>query len=313
MQLPPVYIATHNAEEYLQLIHDHLEVVPEISHAGTKEDAVSLYDGQPVVLARPDFAAALMQTKPPVQWLQSTWAGVTPLIEIDYRNYQLTGLKDIFGPQMADYVMGYVLAHELRIEQRSENQKQRAWDDQFSGELRGKVMGILGTGSIGAHVAQVAKQFGIEVLGLNTSGREVEPFSKVFSITDLFELLAQCDYLVSILPNVPGTNNLLNSAAFTVMKKTALLINVGRGNVIVESELCEALNEGEVAGAVLDVFQEEPLPQDSILWDASNLKITGHVAAVSRPNDIVRVFAENYRRFTLGESLFHIVDFEKGY
>ncbi len=313
MQLPSIYIATHNAEEYLQLLHDYLEVVPEVLLASTIKDAVKLYGGQPVVLARPDFAAALVQTKPPIKWLQSTWAGVTPLIEIDYRDYLLTGLKDIFGPQMADYVMGYVLAHELRIEQRSESQKQRRWDDQFSGELRGKVMGVLGTGSIGAHVAQVASQFGIEVLGLNTTGREVESFDRVFAIADLSELLPQCDYLVSILPNAPGTNNLLNRAAFSQMKKSALLINVGRGNVIADSELCEALSRGELAGAVLDVFQEEPLPQDSALWDAPNLKVTGHVAAVSRPDDIARVFAENYRRFTLEESLLYVVDFEKGY
>lgn len=313
MQLPSIFIATHNADEYHHLLSERLEQSPVISLAKTIEEAVDQYSGQPVVMARPDFAAALLKTRPSVKWLQSTWAGVTPLIETEYRDYQLTGLKEIFGPQMADYVMAYVLAHELRLEERLKNQKQRKWDDAYSGELRGKVMGILGTGSIGSHVAKVAKQFGIDVLGLNTSGRAVEPFSNVYRIDQLSELLAECDYLVSILPNVPGTDNLLNKSAFAQMKDTAILINVGRGNVIDESDLCDALNEGKIAGAVLDVFKEEPLAQDSMLWDAPNLRITGHVAAVSRPKDIAEVFAENYRRYSIGESLLYVVDFEKGY
>ena len=97
------------------------------------------------------------------------------------------------------------------------------------------------------------------------------------------------------------------------MKDSALLINVGRGNVIVEQELCDALRHNEIAGAVLDVFREEPLPDSSPLWTTPGLKITGHVAAVSRPQDIANVFIENYQRYVAGERLNYLVDFAKGY
>jgi len=214
---------------------------------------------------------------------------------------------------MAEYVMGYLLAHELALERRIASQRLKRWDDAFSGQLQGKVMGIMGTGSIGAYVAKIAGQFGMDCLGLNTRGESVESFRRVYPATALPEFLAECDYVVSILPAVPGTDALLDRAAFAAMKDSALLLNVGRGNVVVERDLCDALRDGEIAGAVLDVFREEPLPESSPLWDAPGLKITGHVAAVSRPQDIAEVFIENYRRLLAGERLNYLVDFKRGY
>lgn len=310
---PAVYIATQNADDYARLLRQGLDSTVEISTAQTLEEVTTNYSGQSVVLARPDYAVELLNSRPSLSWLQSTWAGVAPLIEHANHGYQLTGLKGIFGPQMAEYVFGYVLAHELAIGRRFENQQQQRWDDQFSGELRGKVMGVLGTGSIGAHVAKVAKQFGIECFGLNTSGAAVTPFGKVYPAAELLAFLAECDYVVSILPAVPATDNLLDRAAFAAMKSSAILINVGRGNVVVDDDLCVALRKGEIAGAVLDVFREEPLPDSSPLWDVPGLIITGHVAAVSRPTDIAWVFIENYRRFVAGQTLNYLVDFTKGY
>ena len=102
MTQPAIFVATDNAPEYVSLLRDQLDPHVEIATASSPEDAVSQYSGQPVVLARPDFAVTLLKTEPPVQWIQSTWAGVTPLIELPFRNYQLTGVKDVFGAQMSE-------------------------------------------------------------------------------------------------------------------------------------------------------------------------------------------------------------------
>ena len=123
----------------------------------------------------------------------------------------------------------------------------------------------------------------------------------------------QGDSPESDLSEVTLTLLLLNESAFASMKKSAYMINVGRGNVIDDNALCSALENEVIAGAVLDVFRDEPLPTNSPLWDAPNLIVTGHIAADSKPADIAKVFANNYRRFIAGEELLYKVDFDKGY
>jgi phosphoglycerate dehydrogenase-like enzyme len=310
---PAVFIVSDNAEVYRKhLVHALGSDLP-VRLATSAGEARDAYHGEPVILGRPDFLVGLLKTRPPVQWLQSTWAGVTPLIKLAFRDYRLTGVKGVFGPAMAEYVLAYLLAHEIRLAQRRHAQQQRRWDATLSGTLQGKVLGILGTGSIGCHVATVAQQFAMEPIGLNTKGNSVAPFRQVYASAQLMEFLSRCDYVVGILPDVPATTGLLDARAFAAMQETAYLVNVGRGNLVDDQALCQALINGRIAGAVLDVFREEPLPEDSPLWDAPDLLITGHIAAVSRPADIARLFVENYRRFCSGRELLHLVDFAKGY
>ena len=115
------------------------------------------------------------------------------------------------------------------------------------------------------------------------------------------------------LPDLPATTNLLDQSAFDTMKESAVLINVGRGNLIDDEALVQALQDKKIAAAILDVFKVEPLPADSPLWTAPNVTITGHIAAVSRPDDIAQLFMANYKRFASGQPLLHRVDFGKGY
>lgn len=313
MTRPAIFIATHDAADYVALLREQLDADSEISIATSAADATRLYAGQPVVLARPDFAATLLEDSPPVQWLQSTWAGVTPLINLAFKDYQLTGVKEVFGAQMSEYVLGHVLAHELRLSARNRAQADRVWDQFASGRLAGKTMGVMGTGSIGAHLASTAQQLGVRVLGYNSSGRSVEPFEQVYHQESMATFLRQCDYVVGILPDLPDTTDLINTEALQLMQESALLINVGRGNLVDEAALCDALGAGQIAAAVLDVFKQEPLPEHSPLWSAPNCTITAHVAAMSHPVDISRLFLDNYRRYVAGEALAHLVDFERGY
>jgi phosphoglycerate dehydrogenase-like enzyme len=171
----------------------------------------------------------------------------------------------------------------------------------------------MGTGSIGRYIAKMAAPFGMDITGFSRVGTSVEGFERVFAANKLGDFLAEPDYVVCVLPATPGTRHVLNADAFRAMKNGCYLVNVGRGAVIDEKALAEALLAGELAGAVLDVFQSEPLPIDSPLWNAPGLIVTAHVAAKSWPEDIAGIFRENYRRYVAGEPLQYSINFERGY
>jgi phosphoglycerate dehydrogenase-like enzyme len=310
---PATLILASDAEEYLPFLQDLAERGVDMSIAETADVARNVYSGQPVVLGQPDLVAAVLSELPGVRWVQSSWAGVTPLLELGRSNYVLTGVKDTFGPQMAEYVFAYLLANELKLFERLGQQADRIWWEQPSGSLSGKTLGIMGTGSIGRHIAQTALAFGMRVAGYSRGGVAAEGFEKVFSGNQLADFLAAPDYIVCVLPDTPATKHLLDASAFRAMKNHCCLVNVGRGNVIDEKALLEALSEGELSTAVLDVFQDEPLPENSPLWNVPGLIVTAHIAARSEPRDIAGIFRENYRRYVAGEPLKYRIDFERGY
>jgi phosphoglycerate dehydrogenase-like enzyme len=277
------------------------------------EAALAAYTDEQILFGNPQEIAGLLPHMPTVAWVQSSWAGVTPLIDAPRRDYTLTGVKGVFGPQMSEYVLGYLLAHALKINGRLEQQRRRRWYREQSGTLAGKSIGIMGTGSIGAHIAATASAFNLNTLGLSRSGNAVDGFDAVWRPTGMNAFLARSHYLVSTLPATPETDRLLNANTLAKLPEGAVFVNVGRSNVVDHAALVDALTTGRLAAAVLDVFEEEPLPQDSPLWEAPNLFITAHVAAISHPLLIVPVFIENYRRFVAGEPLKYAVDFDAGY
>ena len=312
-KVPAALILTRDAEQYLPFLKDLAAEGVEFATAESMEAARLVYSGQPVILGEPDLVAGVLAEMPDVRWVQSSWAGVTPLLELGRADFALTGVRDVFGPQMAEYVLAYLLAKELKIFERLGRQANRNWWDEPSGTLQGKALGIMGTGSIGRHIAKQARSFGMSVNGFSRSGAPAAGFDKVYPEIQLPAFLAEPDYLVCVLPDTPGTRHLLDAGAFQTMKSQCCLVNVGRGSVIDEKALVEALFAGELAGAVLDVFQHEPLPEDSPLWNAPGLVITAHVAATSWPEDIAGIFRENYHRYVNGESLKYRVNFERGY
>jgi phosphoglycerate dehydrogenase-like enzyme len=151
------------------------------------------------------------------------------------------------------------------------------------------------------------------VIGLNRSGKPCEAVETVYTEENLAEFLAAPDYLVLTLPDTPETRHFIDSGALAMMKPSAVLINVGRGSIVNENDLITALQRQQIRAAVLDVFETEPLPGDSLLWELPNAYVTPHVAAASFPQDVVEIFVENYGRFTNGEPLKYLIDFERGY
>lgn len=306
-------VVTAVADDFAKEIARRADFSLPVKACTSAERALDEYTGQTIVFGDPDMIATILPQLPGIDWVQSTWAGVKPLMEIDRRDYILTGVKDVFGPQISEYVFGYLLAHELKVLERMRQQLRHNWFEDVSGALQGKRLGIMGTGSIGEQIAKTATFFGIHVTGLSRSGTPSPAFEKVLPVDRLHEFLEETDYLVSALPQTDDTDKLLDEAALARLPEHAYFINVGRSNVVNDEALLDALRNGKLAGAVLDVFDEEPLPQDNLLWDAPNLLITAHIAAISHPALIVPIFVENYRRYMQKQPLKYIIDFDAGY
>ncbi len=306
--MPGVLVLSNEAAAYAGL----LEGIS-VQAVTSAEAAMEAYAGEIIVLGEPDLVARALPSMPDVRWVQSTWAGLVPLMEAARNGVKVTGIKNVFGPQMAEFTLGYMLANELGIVERLNRQRKHKWHNRDTGNLAGKTLGVMGTGSIGQAIASAASNLGMHVLGLSRSGDAGNPFDSVFPVRNLQAFLARLDYLVSVLPDTPETEGLLDSAAFEALPAHAVFINVGRGSVVVDEDLVTALNDHLLAGAVLDVFREEPLPADHPFWDAPGLLVTAHVAARSYPRDIAAIFLENYRRFENGEPLNYELDPARGY
>ena len=289
-----------------------------------------------IVLGEPSRIKAALASLPALSWAQSIWAGVEPLLDpASRRDYVLTNARGVFGELMSEYVIGYLLAHERKIFQKHEAQKNKLWDESDTGTLRGKTIGLLGVGSIGAEVALTAKFFGMNVRGYTVeseTSRHVDKYyhpldspeanSKLFDKPQhpqgtraavLQSFAHELDYLVNILPNTKDTRKIINADLLNALPSHALVINVGRGPAVDESALLEALNQNKIAGAVLDVFEKEPLPKDHPFWTTPNLLMTFHTAAPSLAKDISKLFFENYELFLESQPLKYQVNFEKGY
>jgi phosphoglycerate dehydrogenase-like enzyme len=267
-----------------------------------------------IVLGEPSLIKAALASLPALSWVQSIWAGIEPLLDSALRrDYILTNARGVFGGLMSEYVIGYLLAHERKIFQKLEAQKNKIWDESETGTLRGKTIGLLGVGSIGAEVARTAKFFGMNVRGYTRDSETSKHVDKYYHGDDLLKFANRLDYLVNILPNTVDTRKTINTDLLNALPSHALVINVGRGQAVDESALIEALNQNKIAGAVLDVFEQEPLPKDHPFWITPNLLMTFHTAAPSLPEDITQIFIENYLLYIEGKSLKYQVNFEKGY
>jgi phosphoglycerate dehydrogenase-like enzyme len=282
-----------------------------------------------LVLGDPSLVSRALARLTSLRWVQSTWAGVEPLLEPSLRrDYVLTNARGVFGPLMSEYVFGYILAHERLMFAKWAAQQERRWDPTPPGRLRGRLIGLLGVGSIGAHLARTAKHFGMRVRGYTRTSATCAEIDEYFhgpatgsgssrsasgDGADLRRFAADLDYLVSVMPNTAATRHLVDADLIAALPTRAVFINPGRGSVVDEAALARALTEGRLAGAVLDVFQTEPLPEDHPLWRTPNTIITSHTAALSFPEDIAPIFIENYRRLIAGQPLNYRVDFERGY
>lgn len=266
------------------------------------------------LLAEPSLALNILDDLPNLHWFQSTWAGVEILLSENIRkDYLLTNIRGLFAPLMTEYIFAHMLAHERAIKAHYSAMQNKKWLNEPNGLIRGKTLLIMGVGSIGKGVAQAAKNFGMTTLGLLTTQRQIQGIDETGTMNELPQFLARADYVVNILPHTPKTQNMINATFFSQMKTTAVFINVGRGQTVVEEDLIAALKNQQIAGAVLDVYKTEPLPTEHPFWDTPNLTLTSHTAAPSLPDEVFEIFWRNYLQFKQQKPLLHQVDFTRGY
>jgi phosphoglycerate dehydrogenase-like enzyme len=307
-------ILSKHADAYRRLIE--ASRLPDLDVVSSTDAADALARGgdSDLVMGEPSAIRSILTKLTALRWVQATWAGVDPLLDPSLRrDYTLTNARGVFGPLMREYVFGYLLAHERLILQKHASQQQGRWDTKAPGTLRGKQMGLLGVGSIGAELARTAKHFGMRVKGYTRASEGCPDVDEYFHGEDRVAFAADLDYLVAVMPNTAATRHLVDRRLLAALPSRALFVNPGRGSVVDDEALADALSGGRLAGAVLDVFEQEPLPRDHVFWRTPNVLITSHTAALSVPEDIAPVFVDNYRRFIRGEPLKHQVDFESGY
>ena len=308
-----VLIAEHDHAVYAQLLRQAAPDI-EVLTSGDSAELSRLAADCPVWLGQPDLLATLLRQGHQPRWLQSTWAGITPLLADGLsRDYRLTRAVGIFGQVMAEYVLTYMLGHEREVLARLVSQVERKWDNRQGQGLAGRKVLIVGTGDIGQRVAQFLVPFGVQLYGIASEARTLAPFIEVGALKDLPRLVGDMDYVINLLPNTPDTHDIYDAALFKQFKPSGLFINVGRGVAVVDADLVQALKDGHLAGAVIDVCRQEPLPQRHPFWTAWGLLLTGHSSAPTSPPMMVQLFLETLRAYQAGEALRGEVDFSRGY
>ena len=257
-----------------------------------------------------------------VKWVQSLAAGVEKLLipELIASDVPVTNAKGVFKRSLADFAIFGILFHYKRGRRLVENQQAHRWDDFTVGWLPGKVMGVVGYGEIGRECALLAHGLGMKIHATRRRPEQSagDPIlERIFPPEALHDMLRGVDVLVAAAPLTPQTRHMIGAPEFSVMKGSSIVINVGRGPVIDEAALVSALQQHQIAGAALDVYEEEPLPPDHSLWDMRNVLLSPHCTDRTDDPDwldlAMKVFVENFGHYLKGEPLINMVDKKAGY
>lgn len=258
---------------------------------------------------------------PNLKWFASYFAGVDPLLKDGVLNEDviLTNGSGAYGVTIAEHLTMVT----LMLMRRNLEYQQLVANKVFRNDLKirsiyGSTIVICGTGDIGSKFAQRLRPFcPAKIIGINRTGQTAEGFDEIYPINEIDSILPLADVFALTLPGTPLTNNLITRERLALMMDTAFLINIGRGNCLDQDALVEALNAGRLAGAALDVFRTEPVPQDDPVWNTPNLLFTPHCSgqmtlAYTR-DTLVDLFCENLTRFCQGQNLLHVIDRAQAY
>jgi phosphoglycerate dehydrogenase-like enzyme len=261
-----------------------------------------------------NFPRHLLPRAKRLRWVQNMGAGVERFLVPELpKGVMLTRIAGIFGPWMAEYVMGWCLWHTQRTELFRAQQRERRWRQVDPRRLNGAELCIVGLGDIGRTIARAARGLGLRVTGVSQSGRKTSGVERVYRARDLSKPLPSADFVVLTVPLTPATRGLMGARELATMKSSAWLVNIGRGPVVDEAALLDALSSKRIGGAILDVFNEEPLPAGHPLWELENVVITPHISGPSTPEEIGPIFDDNLRRYLARRPLRFQVDRKRGY
>jgi phosphoglycerate dehydrogenase-like enzyme len=314
-RLPP-WFGPRLAQQY-----PSLQIAQRDSYEGIETE---LRDAEVVftISLRPEqFAAART-----LRWIHTPSAAVHQMLfpELINSSVILTNSREVHGPVVAEHVLALIFALAKKIPQSVLLQQKRIWgqetiwnEGQRPQDISGATLGLVGVGSIGSRVARMAVSLGMRVIAVREHPEKGTPdgVDQVFPPSELDQVLSQSDFVVLAAPLLAATERLINAERLARMKPSAYLINVGRGPQVDQPALIEALRKRQIAGAALDVFDREPLPPDSPLWNLDNLLITPHTAGLTAKlwQRHYELFSENLRRYIAGEPLRYVVDKHKGY
>lgn len=267
------------------------------------------------VLVVTDFRTGLLERCWPdqhnIQWVHATSAGIDALRfpALWDSDIPVTNARGLFDRGIAEYVLGSILLFAKDFAGNLRYQQQHQWRHRDTERIDGRQVLIVGAGSIGGEVSQLLRATGMQVTGLARSSRDDPRFDRVLANDRLPELLPEADFVVITAPLTENTRGLFDRHTFAAMKPTARLINVGRGPIVVTDDLVEALNSGTIAGAALDVFEEEPLPSEHPLWDMPNVMMSAHMAGdfIGWRQALGEQFVDNFRRWQAGDPLLNEV------
>lgn len=256
---------------------------------------------------------------PHAKWLHSFSAGVDKILtpEVAASNVHLTNSSGIHATPIAEHIIGYMLIFTRGFLKTFQHQQKHEWaKDQALSEVYGQRVLIVGLGEIGTETARLAHAFGAHVSAVSHSGADKPDFVERLEKSDQLDaMLGGADFVVITLPHTSETHYLFDKRKFALMKKSSVIINIGRGGIIKEDDLIEALNSGEIVGAGLDVFEKEPLPPDSSLWSMENVIITPHHSGLSHKymDRAIELLCKNLEAYLKDKPLPNLVDKTLGY
>lgn len=256
-----------------------------------------------------------------LKFVQMTWAGADIYTRGGFpQGIKIANASGAFGPVIAEYVIGAILCVYRRFPEYIENQKVCIWRDAGAERtIEGKTALILGTGDIGSNIAKRLSAFGTKNIGIRRTGAPAQYFDEMHTLSNIDALLPRADLVIGCLPNTKETGHILNYDRLCLMKSDALFINVGRGSLIDTDALIRALEERRIAGAILDVLENEPLAADSPLWKMPNVLITPHISGRGFGHDpatekkVWDICLENLRRYIAEEDIINEVDMNLRY
>jgi phosphoglycerate dehydrogenase-like enzyme len=299
------------------------ELAPDRQTLVTTEQQVIEQHLDEIEIAVKAFPQALLARAPKLRWFQQWGAGADWLLdhpEVAASNLIVTSGSGIHAIPISEHILallfafGRALPTAFRLQMQHRWQSPESWETLF--ELSGKTMLLVGVGAIGERTAQIASALGVRVLGVRRDpATGATGVAAMYHPDELLQLLPQADFVVLTVPLTEETHHLFGEQELRTMKKTAYLINIGRGGTIDEPALVRALQQGWIAGAGLDVFAEEPLPPDSPLWGMENVIVTAHYAGATPHyhERAMKIFLDNLRRYVAGEPLRNVVDKTLGY
>jgi phosphoglycerate dehydrogenase-like enzyme len=306
-------------EEFVYDLRKHFPDVEFTFFKKISEAEEALPDAEIIVTMGEDLTDRHIEGARRLKWIMVTSAGLEkmPFEAIRKKGIMLTNARGIHKVPMAEFTLGLMLQHAKQLGSVLKQEEEGIWSRRLpASELNGASLLVLGAGAIGSEIARLAKAFNMKTAGVNSTGKMVEHFDQMFTLRTYKEFLPHADYLVAVLPSTDDTKYILKSEHFDEMKDTAVFINIGRGDLVEESVLLDAVKTKKIGHIFLDVFEQEPLPADHPFWEEEGISVTPHLSSITKmymPRAF-DIFKRNLKAYSnKSDELLNVIDTERGY